>query len=210
MPSVKHGGGCVMVRKFHNPVPEADPNPKFLLSISWCSTKLHTLQPPPVGLQLQGECLLPPLALLILLPYSSFTSFCAQNRISLTTYNLQHLLAFITDLRLSLNLAPSSIRNYLSGIQHPFRLQSPSPPPAPFNPRGPSENLASSFPSRQPISSESPVSQPSACGALTSLKSPEIILLFIRTSKTDSYIKIQKFPFLSLAPLNAQQPEDAA
>ncbi|MGH0125648.1 UNVERIFIED_CONTAM: hypothetical protein FKN15_028200 [Acipenser sinensis] len=101
--------------------------------------------------------------------WSSFTTFCAQISISLTTYNLQHLLAFMTDLRLTLNLAPSSIRNYLLGIQHQFLLRSP-----PFNPGGPPESLASSSPSRQPISSESPVSQPSACGTMTSLKSPEI------------------------------------
>ncbi|MGH0157107.1 UNVERIFIED_CONTAM: hypothetical protein FKN15_032860 [Acipenser sinensis] len=54
-----------------------------------------------------------------------------------------------------------------------YSTSSSSVPP-PFNPGGPSESLASSSPSRQPISSESPVSQPSACGTLTSLKSPEI------------------------------------
>ncbi|RXM95228.1 hypothetical protein EOD39_17113 [Acipenser ruthenus] len=58
--------------------------------------------------------------------YSTTWSSFTHNRISLTTYNLQHLLAFITYLRLSLNLAPSSIKNYLSGIQHQFCLQYPS------------------------------------------------------------------------------------
>ncbi|MGH0117687.1 UNVERIFIED_CONTAM: hypothetical protein FKN15_036867 [Acipenser sinensis] len=92
--------------------------------------------------------------------WSSFTQFCEQNRISYTSYNLQLLLAFIAHLRLSLRLAPSSIRCYLAGIQYQFRLQSiPSPllssvPEIRLTFRGMEKSLPPSSPSRQPISTD--------------------------------------------------------
>ncbi|MGH0172232.1 UNVERIFIED_CONTAM: hypothetical protein FKN15_062865 [Acipenser sinensis] len=92
--------------------------------------------------------------------WSSFTNFCEQNRISYTSYNLQLLLAFIAHLRLSLRLAPSSIRCYLAGIQYQFRLQSiPSPllssvPEIRLTLRGMEKSLPPSSPSRQPISTD--------------------------------------------------------
>ncbi|MGH0171551.1 UNVERIFIED_CONTAM: hypothetical protein FKN15_061839 [Acipenser sinensis] len=119
MPSVKHGGGCVMVHKFHSLVLEADPNPRQVSPFSQLVfPKLHTLWPPPVSPQLQGECLCPFHSLFLFYCLVFLSTFFAQNRISLTSYNLQHLLAFITDLRLSLNLAPSSIRNDLSASSY--------------------------------------------------------------------------------------------
>ncbi|MGH0128372.1 UNVERIFIED_CONTAM: hypothetical protein FKN15_000825 [Acipenser sinensis] len=92
--------------------------------------------------------------------WSSFTNFCEQNRISYTSYNLQLLLAFIAHLRLSLRLAPFSIRCYLAGIQYQFRLQSiPSPllssvPEIRLTLRGMEKSLPPSSPSRQPISTD--------------------------------------------------------
>ncbi|RXM98572.1 hypothetical protein EOD39_12968 [Acipenser ruthenus] len=59
---------------------------------------------------------------------STFLLFSNQNRISYSVFNLDHFLAFITYLQVSLNLLPSSIRSYVSGIQHQFHLLSISAP----------------------------------------------------------------------------------
>ncbi|MGH0154667.1 UNVERIFIED_CONTAM: hypothetical protein FKN15_048037 [Acipenser sinensis] len=92
--------------------------------------------------------------------WSSFTNFCEQNQISYTSYNLQLLLAFIAHLRLSLRLAPSSIKMLPAGIQYQFRLQSiPSPllssvPEIRLTLRGMEKSLPPSSPLRQPISTD--------------------------------------------------------
>ncbi|MGH0191659.1 UNVERIFIED_CONTAM: hypothetical protein FKN15_068504 [Acipenser sinensis] len=114
-----------MVHKFHSLIPEVDPNlrqvPPFnqLVFHKTPHSPASSSQPAASG----RIAFAPSTRSSHSTVWSSFTTFCAQIRISLTTYNLQHLLTFITYLRLSLNLAPSSIRNYLSGIQHQFRLQ---------------------------------------------------------------------------------------
>ncbi|MGH0152169.1 UNVERIFIED_CONTAM: hypothetical protein FKN15_033100 [Acipenser sinensis] len=126
MPSVKHGGGCVMVRKFHSPVPEADPNPRQVPPFNqlvFHQTPHSPASPSPPAAS--GRITFTPSTRSSYsTAWSSFTTFCAQISISLTTFNLQHLLAFMTDLRLSLNLASSSSRNSLrSGVQLPGQVQ---------------------------------------------------------------------------------------
>ncbi|MGH0183811.1 UNVERIFIED_CONTAM: hypothetical protein FKN15_013171 [Acipenser sinensis] len=130
-----------------------------------------------------------PLALLILLP--GLPSPHSVSRIGPfsppITFSTSSPLSQTSGYPLTWPLPPSGILSQVSSIS------SSSSPPTPFNPEGPPETLASSSSSRLPISLESPVSQPSACGTLTSLKSPEITSSIHQDFKTDSCIKIQKF-----------------
>ncbi|MGH0173045.1 UNVERIFIED_CONTAM: hypothetical protein FKN15_064170 [Acipenser sinensis] len=60
--------------------------------------------------------------------WATFSTFCAQNRISPTPFNENWIIAFIVHAQDTLHLSPTSIKTYISWIQFYFRSMSiPSP-----------------------------------------------------------------------------------
>lgn len=60
--------------------------------------------------------------------WACYVTFCLQSRINPTPFNQDWIMAFIVHAKDSLHLAPATIRLYLSGIQHQFRLMSINSP----------------------------------------------------------------------------------
>ncbi|RXM96070.1 NADH dehydrogenase [ubiquinone] 1 beta subcomplex subunit 9 [Acipenser ruthenus] len=89
--------------------------------------------------------------------WNSYSRFCAQHRSFPAQFNHKGIMAFIVHLRDILQLSPTTIKSYLSGIQHHYRLKCiPAPtllslPAVSMTLRGIEKSLPPTSPIRMPI-----------------------------------------------------------